>query len=68
MPTPEALLGMIIFGAIGMGAFVYGKKSGMIKPMLTGIALIVYPYFVSATWLVFLIGLLLTGSLFLFRD
>lgn len=68
MPTPEALFGAILFGAIGMGAFVYGKKSGLAKPMITGVALMVYPYFVSGTWLLYLVGAALTGSLFFFRD
>jgi hypothetical protein len=68
MPTPEALLGMILFGGIGMGAFVYGKKQGLPKPMIIGIALMAYPYFVESGWLIFLIGALLTAALFVFRD
>ena len=68
MPTPEVLFAAIVFGAIGMAAFVYGKKTANMRPMLIGIALIVYPYFVSQTWLVFLIGCLLTGSLFVWRE
>ncbi|PTX93144.1 hypothetical protein DB345_16070 [Spartobacteria bacterium LR76] len=68
MPTPAALFGMILFGGIGMGAFVYGKKSGSVKPVIIGIALMAYPYFVASSGLIFLIGGLLTASLFLFRD
>lgn len=68
MPTPENLLGAIIFGAIGMGAFVYGRKSAQLRPIVLGIALMVYPYFVSATWLVFTIGAALTAGLFVFRE
>ncbi len=68
MPTPEALFGMILFGGIGMGAFVYGKKSGLMKPIIIGIALMAYPYFVEGTWLIFLIGAVLTAALFFFRD
>ena len=68
MPSPEILFAGIVFGAIGMAAFVYGRKAGAMKPMLIGIALMVYPYFVSQTWLVYLIGCLLTGSLFLWRE
>lgn len=51
-----------------MGAFVYGKKSGLAKPVIIGIALMAYPYFVESTWLIFLIGAFLTASLFVFRD
>ncbi len=59
---------MILFGGIGMGAFIYGKKSGSLKPVIIGIALMAYPYFVESSGLIFLIGALLTASLFLFRD
>ena len=51
-----------------MAAFVYGKKSALAKPMIIGVVLMVYPYFVSATWLTFLIGAALTAALFMFRD
>jgi hypothetical protein len=68
MPTPEALFAAIIFGAIGMAAFVYGKKSANMKPMILGIALMGYPYFISQTWLLYLVGVLLTGSLFVWRE
>ncbi|GAT34064.1 hypothetical protein TSACC_22487 [Terrimicrobium sacchariphilum] len=59
---------MILFGGIGMGAFVYGKKSGSLKPVIIGIALMAYPYFVESSLLIFLIGALLTAALFVFRD
>lgn len=68
MPTPAALFGMIVFGGVGFAAFVYGKKSGSAKPIIIGIALMAYPYFVESAWLIFLIGALLTAALFLFRD
>jgi len=68
MPTPEDLFAAILFGAIGMGAFVFGKKSAKMKPMIVGIALMGYPYFISQTWLLYLVGVLLTGSLFVWRD
>jgi hypothetical protein len=64
MPTPGALFGMIVFGAIGMAAFVYGKKSTLIKPMILGVALMVFPYFVSEGWPLYGIGVLLTAALF----
>ena len=67
MPTPGSLFGAIVFGAVGMAAFVYGKKAGEAKPILIGIALMVYPYFVQQAWLVFAIGAALTAALFLRR-
>ncbi|MEZ0274570.1 MAG: hypothetical protein ACAH88_06675 [Roseimicrobium sp.] len=68
MPTPDALLAMIIFGAIGMGALVYGKKAGKPVPAVVGLLLMGYPYFVSETWLLYSIGSLLTACLYIFRN
>ena len=64
MPTPGALFGIIVFGAIGLGAFVYGKKSLLPKAIVLGIALMVYPYFVSDVWMIYGIGAVLTTALF----
>ena len=58
----------LIFGAIGLAAFIYGKKQTSFKPMVIGIALMAYPYFVSHEIWVWAIGAVLTFSLFLFRD
>ena len=58
----------IVFGAIGLAAFIYGKKQASFKPMMIGIALMAYPYFVANTIAIWLIGAALTLSLFLFRD
>src|SRR5207248_8139524 len=41
------LIGGFVFGSIGFVAFVYGKRMNLWKPMFLGIALMVYPYFVS---------------------
>lgn len=68
LPSPGSLFAAIVFGAVGMGAFIHGKRSGLAKPMLIGIALMVYPYFVSEGWLVFAIGALLCYLLYLFRE
>jgi hypothetical protein len=68
MLTPANLFGAIIFGTIGMAALVYGKKAGLLYPMLFGAALMVYPYFVSQTWLLYGVGVILTALLLRFRD
>ena len=40
------IIAYIIFGTIGFGAFIYGKKNKLWRAMIVGIALMVYPYFV----------------------
>lgn len=66
--TTANLLGQILFGAIGLGAFVYGKKQAAYKALILGIALMAYPYFVPDTLMLYTIGTVLTACLFLFRD
>ena len=51
----------ILFGAIGLGFFVYGKKQQAIVPLACGLALMVFPYFVSGTWLLIATGAALTA-------
>ena len=62
------LFGHILFGAIGLAAFVYGKKQSSFKAMLLGVAIMAYPYFVAETWVLYIIGGVLTLLLFVWRD
>ena len=68
LPTPNSLFGALLFGAIGMGAFVFGKRRGLAMPMIIGVALMAYPYFISNGTLVFIIGAALCYLLYLFRE
>ena len=51
-----------LFGALGMVAFVYGKRQARFLLMLDGLALMIYPYFVSNWILSLAIGTLLTAG------
>jgi hypothetical protein len=53
------LLGLV-FGAIGSGFILYGKKEHDVLILLTGVALAVYPYFFSNVFVVLLIGAVLS--------
>ena len=54
----------ILTGAIGVGYFMYGKRQTKFVPLLAGMALCVYPYFVdSALWLV-IVGVVLLAAPF----
>jgi hypothetical protein len=53
MPSPASLFLGILFGSIGVGYFIYGKREQMFVPLLAGILLIALPWFVaSMAWLV----------------
>lgn len=68
LPPPGYLFGAILFGIIGIAAFRYGKKVTNFWMMLFGLALMVYPYVISSTWQLYLIGAALCGALVWFRN
>ena len=68
LSDPAFLFGSILFGAVGLAAFVYGKKLALWKPMVLGIALMAYPYFVSRTWVMYGVGVALSVLIFVLRD
>lgn len=57
-----------IFGGIGFVAFIYGKKNMVWQPMVIGVALMAYPYFVSGTLAIYLTGIILTAALYFWRS
>ena len=60
MDFGTTLIFSILFGSIGMGYFVYGKKQQAAIPLITGIVLCIFPYFVSNVYIMVLVGLILT--------
>jgi hypothetical protein len=48
-----------VFGSFGLGYFVYGKRQDRFVPLVCGLALMVFPYFVSSTLVLVLVGLVL---------
>ncbi|MFT4046647.1 MAG: hypothetical protein QM661_08125 [Solimonas sp.] len=67
MPTPAALFAMIFFSLVGLAAVRYGRKWMVWEPIAIGVALMVYPYFVAQTWLLYVVGLALCASLYVLR-
>ena len=46
----------LVFGSVGLGFFMYGKRQKAVVPMVFGRILMSYPYFISSTGLLVLIG------------
>jgi hypothetical protein len=60
--TATSLRAGVFTGAVGMAYFVYGKRQARYVPMLAGMVLCVYPYFVdSLLWLCVIGGLLMAA-------
>jgi hypothetical protein len=57
----------VIFGSIGLGFFVYGKKQKAIIPFFSGIGLIVFPYFISNVFILIITGIVLVALPFVIK-
>jgi uncharacterized membrane protein len=68
LPTPAYLVGMLVFGLIGIAAYRYGKKTSQPKQKWIGVALMLYPYAVSETWLMYVVGGALCAGLYWFHE
>ena len=58
MNTSVLLLG-VLFGAVGVGYALYGRKQRAPLPLVCGVALMVIPYFLSNAVLLFVLGIAL---------
>lgn len=64
LPSVAYLAGAILFGLIGYAAFRYGRKLRRAAFTWGGLALMLYPYGVSDTWLLWLLGVALCAVMF----
>jgi hypothetical protein len=65
--SEASLLWGVVFGAVGLAYFVYGKKQQRFIPLLCGIGLIAFPYFMSNTIHLVVVGLALSVIPYFFR-
>ena len=62
------ILVWIITGTFGLAYFVYGKKQSKMIFMITGIALMVYPYLFTNIIVLIIIGVILLPLPFVFKE
>jgi hypothetical protein len=67
MGSESSLLWGVVFGAVGLAYFVYGKKQQRFVPLFCGIGLMAFPYFVSNNVLLVVVGLALSLIPYFFR-
>jgi hypothetical protein len=66
METSSLLWGML-FGSIGLGFLIYGRKQRAVVPLVCGLALMIFPYFISNTILLVVIGVALMAIPYFLR-
>ena len=59
MGNESQLIWGIIFGAIGFGFALYGKRQKAAIPLVSGIGLMVIPYFLANAYILVLAGIAL---------
>jgi hypothetical protein len=61
MEGTSLLIWGVLFGALGVGFFTYGRKQKAVVPLITGIALFVFPYFISNVYMLVIVGAVLVA-------
>lgn len=59
MDSIAVLLWGLLFGSIGFGFFLYGKRQKTVVPLITGIVLCVVPYFIANVYVLVGVGVVL---------
>ena len=67
LPGPAYLIGALLFGIIGFAAYRYGKKASLDTTKWIGVALMLFPYVISETWLLYAVGAGLCIGLYISR-
>jgi uncharacterized membrane protein YecN with MAPEG domain len=68
LPSPAYIFGAIAFGLIGFAAYRYGKRAGRNLTRWLGVALMLYPYAITQTWLLYVVGAILCAGLLVDRS
>lgn len=67
LPGPAYIAGAILFSIVGYAAYRYGKKASLVTFKWLGVALMLYPYAISETWLLYVVGAGLCAGLYAYR-
>jgi hypothetical protein len=62
------LLWGLLFSSIGLGFFLYGKKQRAVVPLVCGLVLMIYPYFIPNVIALVAIGVVLTAVPYFFKS
>jgi hypothetical protein len=68
LPSPAYIVGAVLFGIIGIVAYRYGKRAEKPRSKWLGVALMFYPYAVSQTWLLYVVGVVLCAGIYIDRN
>ena len=61
LPSPAYILGSILFGIVGYVVFRRGRTMHRTELIWAGVALMLYPYVISDTWMLWAVGAALSA-------
>lgn len=64
----STLIFSVFFGSIGVGYFMYGRKQQRLIPLVAGIGLCAFPYFMPNLYAMVIVGTFLIGAPWLLRE
>ncbi|MEO7743063.1 MAG: hypothetical protein ABIR98_09015 [Usitatibacter sp.] len=64
MPSAATLAIGMFAGVFGVAYFVYGKRTGKLAPLITGVLLCIYPYLIDSVLWLSVVGILLLAAPF----
>ncbi len=64
MPSGASLLIGMLAGVFGVAYFVYGKRQAKFVPLIAGVLLCIYPYFIESVLWLCIVGVLLLAAPF----
>ena len=56
------MLASLLVSTVGFGLFLYGKKQQKLVPLIAGIGLCVFPYFMANPYAMMIVGAILTAA------
>ncbi|WP_438938513.1 hypothetical protein [Algibacillus agarilyticus] len=60
--TSSMILWSVVFGSIGFAYFMYGKKQRKVVPLISGLVLCIYPYFMPNSLILVIVGIALLAT------
>jgi multisubunit Na+/H+ antiporter MnhC subunit len=59
MNTTAELVWAMFFGAVGLGYFTYGRKQRAVVPLVCGVSLFIFPYFMPNVYVLVVTGIVI---------
>ncbi len=66
LPSAAYIVGVVVFGVAGLVAYYDGKRRRRPRERWIGLALMLYPYVVGETWLLYVVGVVLCAAAWFF--